>query len=385
MQRLRIQPRPNWEAAVEKLGLQFHTPEGRPYWDESVCYRFRSREVDELEAATEELQQLCLKAGQFIIDNDRFDDFHIPAAARPLIREAWENEPPSLYGRFDLMYNGTSPPKLLEYNANTPTSLLEASVIQWYWHLESTAGSGAGKDQFNSIHEKLIAQWREIKPYLKPNRLCFTSMDDAEDFATITYLRDTAEQAGIKTSALAINQIGWNERGREFRDLKEGRIDNIFSLYPWEWLLEDYAGPLLDACPRMTWIEPIWKMMWSNKALLAVLWEMFPGHPNLLEAHLDGPRSMAEFVKKPLLSREGANITLHTRAGESSTEGPYGAASGENGYVYQALAPEASFDGMRPVLGSWYVTDQGPAGIGIRESDQPVTGNSSRFVPHFFD
>ena len=134
MQRLRIRPRPNWQSAVEKSGLQFHTPEGRPYWDESVCYRFNAREVDELEAATEELQQLCLKAGQFIIDNDRFADFHIPEAARPLIREAWENEPPSLYGRFDLMYNGASPPKLLEYNANTPTSLLEASVIQWYWH-----------------------------------------------------------------------------------------------------------------------------------------------------------------------------------------------------------------------------------------------------------
>lgn len=377
MQRLRIRPRQNWQAAVEKLGLQFHTPEGRPYWDESVCYRFRSREVDELEAATEELQQLCLKAGQFIIDNDRFDDFHIPAAARPLIREAWEKEPPSIYGRFDLMYNGASPPKLLEYNANTPTSLLEASVIQWYWLQETKIG----RDQFNSIHEKLIAQWREIKPYLKPNRLCFTSMDDAEDWTTITYLRDTAEQAGIKSSALVINQVGWNERAREFRDLREDRIDNIFSLYPWEWLLKDYAGPLLETAPRMTWIEPIWKMMWSNKALLTVLWEMFPGHPNLLEAHLDGPRSMTEFVKKPLLSREGANITLHTRAGESSTDGSYGA----EGYICQALAPEASFDGMRPVLGSWYVTDQGPAGIGIRESDQPVTGNLSRFVPHYFD
>ena len=362
---------------MEKLGLQFHTPEGRPYWDESVCYRFRSREVDELEAATEELQQFCLKAGKFIIDNDRFDDFRIPAAARPLIREAWGNEPPSIYGRFDLMYNGASPPKLLEYNANTPTSLLEAAVIQWYWHLDTKIG----KDQFNSIHEKLIAQWREIKPYLKPNRLCFTSMDDAEDWTTITYLRDTAEQAGIHTSSLVINQIGWNDRAREFRDLKENRIDNIFSLYPWEWLLKDFPGPLLDACPRMIWIEPIWKMMWSNKALLAVLWEIFPGHPNLLEAHLDGPGSMTEFVKKPLLSREGANITLHTRTGESSTTGSYGA----EGHIYQALAPEASFDGMRPVLGSWYVTDQGPAGIGIRESDKPVTDNLSRFVPHFFE
>ena len=113
MQRLRIRPRQNWQAAVEKQGLTFHTPEGRPYWDESVCYRFKSREVDELEAATEELQQLCLKAGQFIIDNDRFDDFRIPAAARQHIRNAWEKEPPSIYGRFDLMYNGSGPPKLL--------------------------------------------------------------------------------------------------------------------------------------------------------------------------------------------------------------------------------------------------------------------------------
>ena len=60
----------------------------------------------------------------------------------------------------------------------------------------------------------------------------------------------------------------------------------------------------------MIWIEPIWKMMWSNKALLAVLWEMFPGHPNLLETYLDGPHGLREFVKKPLLSREGANVTL---------------------------------------------------------------------------
>jgi glutathionylspermidine synthase len=377
VKRLEITPRPNWQAEVERLGLKFHTPEGHPYWDESVCYRFSSREVDELEAATEELQRLCLQAGQFIIDNDRFDDFHIPAAARPLIRDAWEKEPPSIYGRFDLMYDGSAPAKLLEYNANTPTSLLEASVIQWYWHLDQMPGT----DQFNSIHEKLIAQWREIQPYIKGNHLHFAAMSNAEDMTTISYLRNTAQQGGIKTSALGIDQIGWNERAREFRDLEERRIENVFSLYPWEWLLKDFPGPLLESCSKMIWMEPIWKMMWSNKALLAVLWEMFPKHPNLLEAHLDGPHGLAEFVKKPLLSREGANVTMHTRSGEVSTPGPYG----EQGYVYQALAPAAIFDGMHPMLGSWYVTDQGAAGIGIRESDGVVTNNLSRFVPHYFD
>jgi glutathionylspermidine synthase len=206
-------------------------------------------------------------------------------------------------------------------------------------------------------------------------------MSNAEDMTTISYLRNTAQQGGIKTSALGIDQIGWNERAREFRDLEERRIENVFALYPWEWLLKDFPGPLLESCSKMIWMEPIWKMMWSNKALLAVLWEMFPKHPNLLEAHLDGPHGLAEFVKKPLLSREGANVTMHTRSGEVSTPGPYG----EQGYVYQALAPAAIFDGMHPMLGSWYVTDQGAAGIGIRESDGVVTNNLSRFVPHYFD
>jgi glutathionylspermidine synthase len=377
VKRLTISPRRNWQSAVEELGLKFHTPEGHPYWEESVCYRFDSREVDELEAATEELQRLCLAAGQFIIDKDRFDDFHIPQTARQAIRDAWEAEPPSIYGRFDLMYNGKGPPKLLEYNANTPTALLESAVVQWYW-LEEVM---KGRDQFNSVHEKLIEKWKDLKPYIKGGLLCFTAMDNAEDITTVSYLRDTAHQAGIATEALLIKQIGWNERAREFRDADERRIDSIFSLYPWEWLLKDFAGPLLEVLPTSVWIEPIWKMMWSNKALLAVLWEMYPKHPNLLEAHLDGPHAMYEYVKKPLFGREGANITMHTLNWETSTQGPYG----EGGYVYQALAPRAAFDGKTPVLGSWYITDQGSAGIGIRESDGPITDNLSRFVPHYFD
>jgi len=377
VRRLVIKPRTNWQKAVEEVGLKFHTPGGHPYWDESVCYCFSSREIDEIEAATEELQRLCLEAGQFIIDHDRFDDLRIPRSARQAIRDAWEQEPPSIYGRFDLMYNGSGPPKLLEYNANTPTALLEAAVVQWYW-LEDVM---KGKDQFNSVHEKLIAKWKDLQPYIKGGRLYFTAMDDGEDITTVSYLRDTAHQAGVATEALLIGQIGWNEHAREFRDVEERRIDSLFSLYPWEWLLKDFAGPLLEVLPNSVWIEPIWKMMWSNKALLAILWEMFPKHPNLLEAHLDGPRSMYEYVKKPLFGREGANITMHTLNWESSTEGPYA----DDGYVFQALAPRASVDGKQPVLGSWYITDQGAAGIGIRESDGPITGNLSRFVPHYFE
>jgi glutathionylspermidine synthase len=198
---------------------------------------------------------------------------------------------------------------------------------------------------------------------------------------TVSYLRDTAQQAGLKTRHLFVRDIGWNAAAGSFRDLDDLPISTLFALYPWEWLLQDFADPILSTCAQMNWIEPIWKMLWSNKALLAVLWEMFPGHPNLLPAYLDGSHLMRNFVRKPLLSREGANITIHKDGAETaSTSGPYGS----GGFVYQALAPECSFDGHTPVIGSWYITDCGPAGIGIREAEG-ITTNVSRFVPHYFD
>jgi glutathionylspermidine synthase len=377
LKRLELTPRPNWQTEAERDGLVFHTPDGIPYWDESACYYFTSTEIDRIEAATAELQRLCLQAGQFILDQDRFDAFRIPAPARDIIRQSWGAEPPSLYGRFDLSYDGVNPPKLLEYNANTPTSLLEASVVQWRWRQDAMPST----DQFNSIHEKLISRWADIRPAIKGDRLYFTSMRNTEDAMTTAYLRDTAEQGGIRTASLFVEDIGWNARTWQFRDLEENRIQSLFTLYPWEWLLKDFGKEILETYGEMVWMEPIWKMIWSNKALLAVLWEMFPGHPNLLETHLDGPHGMAEFVKKPLLSREGANITVHRHTGETVTAGTYG----KEGFVWQALAPEAVFGGRRPVLGSWVVTDRGPAGMGIRESEGPITGNLSTFVPHYFD
>jgi len=109
------------------------------------------------------------------------------------------------------------------------------------------------------------------------------------------------------------------------------------------------------------------------------LWELFPGHPNLLEARFGDAGSMDAWVRKPLLSREGANVTLHAAGEEIQTEGEYG----EEGFVYQALAPLRCFDGKYPVIGSWLVGEEA-AGIGIRESDTPVTTNTSQFVPHLF-
>jgi glutathionylspermidine synthase len=42
------------------------------------------------------------------------------------------------------------------------------------------------------------------------------------------------------------------------------------------------------------------------------------------------------------------------------------------------------FVGRYPVIGAWIVGDE-PAGIGIREDDTPITRNTSRFIPHYFE
>ncbi len=373
MQRCRVPERPDWRAKFTALGFAFHSADGG-YWDESACYRFTTAEIDELESATQELHRLALAAVKHIIAEERCADLLIPPACVPLVEHAWSGSAPSLYGRFDLAYDGRHPPKLLEYNADTPTSLLEAAVAQWQW-LEDTGRP----DQFNSLHEKIIARWRAVAaaaPRDAPIHFSCIKHNE-EDRITVEYLRDTAMQAGLATAFVYIEDLGWD--GQTFRDLDDQPIAAWFKLYPWEWLMRESFGAHLAAA-RLHTIEPPWKALLSNKAILAVLWELFPDHPNLLPAYFNPDYLGASFVTKPFLSREGANVTFAGSAREISTSGPYGA----EGFVYQARADLPAFDGHYPVIGAWVVGDE-PAGIGIREDATPITTNASRFVPHYFD
>ena len=394
MRRLTLNPRSDWQKRVEKVGLTFHTlADGTPYWDETAYWQFSSREIDRLEAATAQIQEMCLKAGDVILDQDRLAQMGIPQSSHASIRAAWNGEPPALYGRLDLAYDGDSI-KLLEYNADTPTGLLEAAVAQWYWLKDCFPDA----DQWNSLHEKLIAKWKDLKDYCN-QPIYFGDAGTDEDRMTVTYLADTAEQAALKTRHIAMHEIGWDARRRQFVDQGNHPMPTLFKLYPWEWLLAEPFGvhaletlppaaSLREYGPRkdrrqwgsMLWIEPIWKMMWSNKALLAILWELNPRHELLLPAYLDGPRDLKSYVRKPLLGREGAGIAV-VRDG-ACVEGSLEGASAQS-YVYQALAPMATAGGKTAVFGSWLV-DGEPAGMGVRESKRLVTNNTSCFVPHLF-
>ena len=375
MRRIECQPRAGWQQRVEEAGLLWHSGQ-QPYWNESAFYEFTTQEIELLESATNELAEMALAAAQRIIDTKSYAKLGIPENAIGLIENSWTAEPPSLYGRFDLAYDGVHPPKLLEYNADTPTSLLEAAAVQWYW-LEDVFPAA---DQFNSIHDRLIARWRELAPYLPGRRIDFCSMDDLEDGMTVTYLMDTARQAGLASSIFPINEIAWDDE--RFLGPDAQPLEAVFKLYPWEWMVrEEFAANLGVA--RTIWIEPAWKMLLSNKGILPVLWELYPGHPNLLESRFGSPGEMTSWVRKPLLGREGANITLHGAAADIETGGDYG----EEGFVYQELAPLRQFQGRFPIIGSWVIGEgdgSAAGGIGIRESESPIITNTSHFVPHMF-
>ena len=393
MNRIRIAPRIDWQRKVEADGLAFHTlDDGTPYWDESAVYLFTAAEIDTLEAAGNTLQEMCLNAAKHIIERKLYAELHIPEAAIPAIEWAWKNEPPALYGRFDISWAGAQsghPPKLLEYNADTPTALLEASVIQWKWLEELRENHNTqiykNPDQFNSIHEKLIAKWKDLNPYLS-EPLYFAGLDVPEDQLTLVYLRDTAQQAGLETLQMYMGEIGWNDSLQSFMDPAEEQMFSIFKLYPWEAMLaEEFGQHAVATYQAVRWIEPIWKLLLSNKGLLPILWDLYPHHELLLEAHFDVPRAMNSYVKKPLLSREGANITLfRDHAKVLETDGPYGGGR----FVFQELAPPSVFpavtgDSRYPTLGLWMV-DQECCGLGVRESASPITTNLSSFVPHYF-
>ncbi len=379
MRRYQIQPRENWQKTVESQGFFYHSTEEAPYWDESVYYLFTADEIDVIEKATYALDKMCLDAAQHVIDKNLFERFQIPPAFVDWVKNSWDRDELTVYGRFDLAYDGKSPPKLLEYNADTPTALLEASVIQWYWMKDVFVQC----DQFNSIHERLVEAWKTAaRDARSGNRMYFSCISgNVEDYMTTQYLRDTAMQSKLDTTYIEIERIGYNAPRQLFVDEDEKHIGACFKLYPWEWMIREAFGQQLLR-DNTWWLESPWKMLLSNKAILPVLYELFPDSPYILPASFEPPTgagNSASFVRKPMLSREGANVTVFVDGKPTiETEGDY-----EGPFVYQQYNELPNFDGNYPVIGSWMVNGYA-CGMGIREDRTPVTQNMSRFVPHIF-
>lgn len=373
---------------MDNLGFTFHTINGEKYWTENAYYEFSEAQVEQVYEATKELSDMCLKAVQYVIDKNLFHKLKIHPDVAGVIKATWAAKAPTLYGRFDLGWDGIGAIKMYEYNADTPTSLMEASIAQHFWREDYFPEA----DQYNSIHEQLKLQFEVIRDshMSMDSALYFTYVPESdEDTRTTQYLCDVAKEVNIDARMIAIADVGHN--GAYFTDLDDRRIENMFKLYPWEWIDKEDFGKFAFRDISL-WLEPVWKMVLSNKGILPILWEMYPNHPLLLEAYFDekGQPKIVDklgnacYVRKPIYSREGANITLFTGEGATEeTKGEYG----KEGYIIQALhyLPNFGLDDDRicPVIGSWIVGNE-PCGMGIREDNSFITTNTSRFVPHIF-
>ncbi len=384
MKRIKTTERNNWRKSAEEFGFNFHTMYGEAYWDESAYYQFTLEQIEnDLEDPSEEIHQMCLElVSRVVADEELLRRFQIPEAHWQLIADSWQNGERSLYSRLDLAYNGSGPAKLYENNADTPTSLYETGFWQWLW-LEDKISSGEFPeevDQFNSLQDKVITRFEELfedAPYPVLHFSC--CKDTEEDRGTVQYLEDCAIEAGIATKFVYIEDIGHGEGG-VFTDLDDQVIQWMFKLYPWEFMLREEYAPLLESA-NVSWLEPSWKSIISNKALLPMLWKLFPGHPNLLATYFeDDPakNNLKRYVKKPIFAREGANVSVHENGKIThQSEGPYG----EEGFIYQEYQPLPIFEGNHTLIGSWLVNDQA-AGISVREDTGPITQDLSRYLPH---
>lgn len=405
MRKTQLPERHDWQEQAADVGFTFAEMHGEPYWDETSAYEFTLAQIeDDLEDPATELHAMCREAAAtIVVSEELMTRLAIPPEYQDLVAASWHRGDPEIFGRFDLAYDGYGPAKLLEYNADTPTSLYESASFQWKW-LEDQMSRGVlapTDDQFNGIHESLVDRFHAL--FAADTDLHFAAVaDNPEDYATVEALAWAAREAGLGAHFTDLTKISLSEDGN-FTDAEDRVMGILVKLYPWEDLFCDpFAQHLATA--GCLFLEPAWKAVLSNKGLLPVLWQMFEGHPNLLPAFFETdvrdalagngaapPAIAAAFdraapllreahVSKPLFSREGASISIIENGctTETSPKDSYAA----HPRIVQAYHPLPVFDGFRPVIGAWIV-GHACAGIGIRDDRSRITQDLSRFKPHY--
>ncbi len=453
--------RPNWHDIVTGEGLVYVDTEvgGQTlfYWREGVAYELTGLEIKFIEDVSRRLVEMLIEAGDYVIENGLFHKLGIRPLEAKAIKELWKDpkndenlDKPEewarpgwytamLYGRFDLCpeldaFGNIVGLKLLEYNADTPTGLVESAVCQYNYAL--AAGLiGEGTGQCNELYESLVLGWMyEIRNIRRINgrnvsvvHFAYSCQESSgEDACNVGLMMDAAREAsenleeagepGFRVRSLYMDQIvragtvdsDGNYVGVQYfsapidqndPDGPKEPIEVIFKLYPWEWLVQDKFGQIaienMLELDGTIWIEPIWKLLWSNKGVLAILWEVFKDTDDakwLLPAYFAGeePAGFNSYARKPLHGREGNGTTL-VRNGQVLEQGPTTPYSGDTGtdgpYILQDLCtlPEFLDDNgpaLHPLLSVWTV-QKDPVGLAIRESPNCITNNESSFVTHY--
>lgn len=360
-----------------------------PYLTHEVV-QVREKEAEVYATAALQLYEMLVEAGQHVIDNNLFPQLGIPANLVKMIRLTWEDDRNlHLYGRFDLSggLNGEQV-KLIEFNADTATCIPETAVVQW---AQLLANGLSDKKQFNTLYESLTKNFRRLRELnrdLEPTMLISGIQDFPEDDANLAVLGEAAREAGFDVDYRYINDVDFSPDEGIFVENPEGgffRFNFWFKLVPWEYIALD-EPKLADILTQITEsrkaviINPAYTLLFQSKAILKVLWELYPYHPLLLET-IDQPFAHKKSVEKVIFGREGANVRILDPSGEviNQEDGDYS----EHPKIYQEYTPlhrDASNNHYQAgVFFAWE-----PCGLGYRRGG-PIIGNTSQFVGHIVD
>ncbi|CAF0718212.1 unnamed protein product [Adineta steineri] len=344
-------------------------------------------------STSNELHQMFLDATNYVLENDDvLKHFCIPEIFWSKIRRSWSNEKDFIMtGRFDLAFDGKEL-KVFEYNADSASALFEIAVIQEKWgqavKLEHPHMSGF------QINRLLVKNWKQICTKLNIKRIHLLIDNDQDEILTSLYMQEVLKQANIDSKlCILYDDLYWKDS--KIVDSDGNQVELIWKTWMWESVFSDYAdaektGKLNQKIngehPRLCEIllnddihiiEPLWKVIPSNKAILPVLWSMFPNHPNLLcsEWTLTDDLKRSGYVKKPIVGRCGHNVTLYDTNGESVLDETQGKFTDRN-CIYQKIFSLPKHDDYYAIFGSWIIHGLF-AGFGIREDKRLITDADS--------
>jgi glutathionylspermidine synthase len=293
----------------------------------------REYEAEKYYEATNELYEMFVEAGEYVIAHDLLDELEIPFSLHQIIKQTWEDERHlHLYGRFDLAggING-SPIKLIEFNADTATCLPETGIVQWA-HLKANALMESM--QFNSLYESLVENFKRLKTMnadLPPRLLISTLKDFPEDDSNALVLGEAALEAGFKVHYQYVENVDFSAEEGIFADDEEGNVRQYsfwFKLIPWEFIAMDEPELLAILSQiindrKAIILNPPYTLIFQSKGILNILWKLFPKHKFLLETSLQ-PIPNRTSVEKVFFGREGSNVRI----------------LGKDGHVIKGLAGE---------------------------------------------
>jgi glutathionylspermidine synthase len=387
----RIKVNPLSEEQLEEIGLQWHTDSDGSNYISDELMLVTEDEAEAYYNAANEIYEMMCEAGEYVIENNLFHELGIPFNLVDHIKMSWENDVHwHLYGRFDFAGGICGKPiKLIEFNADTPTSLYETAVVQW----AMLKANGLDEDrQFNNIFEALKENFRRLvtlsedtssfEEYYEGWRILFSSIaGNTEEEVTTKFLQQAAYEAGFESGFEYLDKVGFLENEGIF-DSENINYEYWFKLFPWEDIAVDESELAMILKEIMTnqkaiILNPAYTLMFQSKGMLKILYDMFPDSPYLLESSFE-PLNGKKYVEKKMFGREGANTTIYNADGTiiQKRDGEY-----ENyKSVYQEYTELPYDENNQSYQAGVFFAYEG-CGLGFRRGDK-ILDNMSKFVGH---